>query len=66
MIATALIQAVKLESTVVTRLLFWFGLLTLVKAYLPLNLIKLITKKIKIAIFVLKIYYITLIQCFYR
>ena len=56
MIATALIQAVKLESTVVTRLLFWFGLLTLVKAYLPLNLIKLIAKKIKIAIFVLKIY----------
>ena len=43
----ALIQAVKLHSTAITRLLFQFGLLALVKAYLHYTFRNSLEKKLK-------------------
>ena len=60
----ALIQAVKLPSTAVARLLFWFGLLaSFIKGLSVLNIEKVIRKKWREK-FLLLIF--TLIQWFHR
>ena len=54
MIVTALIQAIKLLFMAVTWLLFWFGLIALVKVYLHLTFRKSLEKKFERSSFCFK------------